>query len=426
MSVAAPERPTGAADPTALPRLLQGAPLRSPADHLRVWGPLPRPRRAQLLAEVEAAGLTGRGGAGFPLAAKLAAASHGPAGTVVVNATEGEPVSAKDATLLAASPHLVLDGATAAAHATGAAAIVVCLKRSHAALARQVEEVVGLRRRAGLDPVRIQVTTAPDRYVAGQETALVRWLDGGEARPTTVPPRPTSRGVGRRPTLVSNAETLAHLALIARFGAAWFRSLGRPDAPGTTLATLSGDVRAPGVYEVPLGAPLGELIAAAGGDPAANGGVLVGGYFGAWVGPAAAAAPFCAAGLRPFGAAVGCGAVAVLPAGVCGLLETARVLRWLAGESAGQCGPCVNGLPAMADAFDAVVAGDPGGAAEAHLVRWAGMVERRGACALPDGAARLVRSALQVFAADAELHRRRGPCRPAPPVLPTPTPGGWR
>ena len=133
----------------------------------------------------------------------------------------------------------------------------------------------------------------PDRFVAGEETALVQFLNGGPARPTFTPPRPFERGVGGAPTLVQNAETLAHVAQIARFGPAWFRRIGTAAEPGSILVTLSGAVARPGVYEVALGSPLRDLLAQAGGAREEIQAYLIGGYFGTWVG-AARPRPACA------------------------------------------------------------------------------------------------------------------------------------
>jgi NADH:ubiquinone oxidoreductase subunit F (NADH-binding) len=187
-------------------------------------------------------------------------------------------------------------------------------------------------------------------------------------------------------------------------------------------------VTRPGVYEIPLGVPLGSVLAAAGGSAAGTNAVLVGGYFGTW-GPSALVGSVSLGvdSLRQVGASFGCGALAVLPAGSCGLTEAARVARWLAGENAGQCGPCMFGLPAIADAMDVLVQGDRTGGAEQQLARWLGMVKGRGACKHPDGAARFVESSVRVFADEVVRHRHNGPCGPASvPLLPLPAPGGWR
>ena len=282
---------------------------------------------------------------------------------------------------------------------------------------------------SGADTVPVRVEAAPDRYVAGEESTLVRWLNGFDAKPTFVPPRPFEKGIGGRPTLVQNAETLAHLALIARFGARWFRGLGTSDDPGSALVTISGAVGHPGVFEVPLGIGLPDLVAAAGGTLDATQALLVGGYFGTWIrADVARNVRLDATSLRAVDASLGCGVVVALADDACGLTESARVAQWLADENAGQCGPCTNGLPAIAHAMRMLVAGDRDGKAETHLRRWLDMVKGRGACKHPDGAARFVASSLDAFAAEIKIHRRYRHCphAPAPPVLTTPAPGAWR
>jgi NADH:ubiquinone oxidoreductase subunit F (NADH-binding) len=387
------------------------------------------PPRA-LIDEVSQAGLRGRGGAGFPTGQKMAAVESGRGAKVVVaNGTEGEPASSKDQVLLTLAPHLVLDGAAIAAEAVGADEVFVCVDRNNKAVVRSVDAALGERRRAGLDGVRIQVAETPSRYLTGEESALVHWLSGAEAKPTVTPPLPFEKGYRGRPTLINNVETLAHVALIARHGAGWFRGIGTGADPGSTLLTLSGQVKRPGVIEVPLGVALGDIVHHVGGSLDQSEAILVGGYFGTWI-PATSAgtALLGVEHLRAIGTSIGAGVITVLPAHSCGLVETARVTQWMARQSARQCGPCLNGLPAVAGAVDALVAGDRDGRAEEQLRRWLPMVEGRGACRHPDGTVRFVRSALSVFAAEIQDHRRRGPCARSshPAVLPTPRPGGWR
>ncbi len=266
----------------------------------------------------------------------------------------------------------------------------------------------------------MHVRTTPTRYVAGEESALVHWLNGGEAKPTFVPPRPFERGVGGRPTLVQNAETLAHVALIARFGAGWFRTLGTQTDPGSSLVTVSGAIARPGVYEIPLGMPLSTVLAAAGGSIDDTQAVLIGGYFGTWVSAAdARRLTLDPAALRAAGASFGCGVLFALPHDASGLAESAAVARWLAGESAGQCGPCVFGLPAIAQALTALAGGDRNPSTVTHLQRWVHELPGRGACKLPDGAAHFVASALATFGT---APKSVMPAR----WLATPNPGGWR
>ncbi|MDQ2754845.1 MAG: SLBB domain-containing protein [Actinomycetota bacterium] len=409
-----------------LPRLLAGVPLRSLGEHQSHWGPMGLQGGA-LIAEVGRAGLRGRGGAGFPAAVKLVAASAGRRPILVANATEGEPASAKDKTLLRITPHLVLDGAVAAAQAIGATEVVIAVDRGAKASTGAVVNALEERQQAGLDsPIRLRLEATPSRYLTGQETALVHWLNGGEAKPTMAPPRPTERGVGGRPTAVQNVETLAHLALIARYGADWYRQVGTVEDPGSTLLTITGAVERPGVYEVPLGTPVAQLVASAGGRAETSAGLLLGGYYGSWLPVTDAQVPLAAGPLAAVGASIGAGVLAVLPAGTCPLRESARVARWLAAQSAGQCGPCRNGMPAIAGALESVAEGERTGRAAASVARWSDMVEGRGACHLPDGAARFVRSTLAVFAAHVEVHRSGRACPRGAPVLATPAPGGWR
>ena len=247
----------------------------------------------------------------------------------------------------------------------------------------------------------------------------MHWIERGIPTPTAKPPRLSERGLGGRPTLVHNVETLAHLALIARYGAAWFRSVGTSAEPGSMLVTVRGAVREPGVLEIAIGTPVGQVLGLAGGPSVSLQALLLGGYSGVWVNAAEAAdRPFSSAGLADLDAGTGAGLIAALPADACGMGETARLVRYLAAESAGQCGPCRFGLAAIAAELDRIVASrstDFG-----LLRRWLGQVDRRGGCAHPDGAVRLIRSALRVFGAEpSELAlgggRSTGSVLPVPP-----------
>jgi NADH:ubiquinone oxidoreductase subunit F (NADH-binding) len=341
---------------------------------------------------------------------------------VVANGAEGEPASAKDRRLLEWSPHLVLDGALLAAQATRAEEVILCVRHGAVEALESAGAAIAEREAAGMVvPVRLVVT--PSSYLAGEESALVRFLNGGPAKPTFVPPRPFERGVARRPTLVQNLETLAHLALIARHGPEWFREAGTTREPGTALVTLSGAVGTPGVYEIGLGTSLRELLVAAGGATDLVRAVLVGGYFGTWLEVGAARDLILHdEHLRPLGSGLGSGVIAILPVGACGVAESARVLHYLAVEAASQCGPCTHGLDAMAGAFVQMAHGHASAGVEEDVERWSEMVYGRGACHHPNGAVRFALSALKVFAQEFAEHRRSGPCRNChePAMLPVP------
>ena len=413
-----------ASDPPAnagLPRLLEGVPAQGAMSlqvHLDTHGELPSARRRDrrgataLIDQIEQAGLGGRGGAGFPTARKMrtVAAARGKP-IVVVNATEGEPASLKDRTLLETLPHLVLDGAALAARAIGAEEAILCVCESASVGLERAARAIGEREGLPGRWPRIVLSTAPEGYVVGHESALVSHLNGGAAKPTFSPPMPFERGVRRRPTLLNNAETLAHVALIARHGPRWFRELGLSDQPGSTLVTLSGPLSYPGVYEVEYGASLSSLLDAAGGTTSRVRAALFGGYAGTWVeGRALPSLAVSDAHLAPHGAALGAGVVLLLSEDACPVAETTRITRWLAGQSAGQCGPCVHGLHTLATTFEQVLRGTARQHAGARIEQLAALVSRRGACGHPDGTARFALSAVEVFSEEFADHTRHGPC----------------
>jgi NADH:ubiquinone oxidoreductase subunit F (NADH-binding) len=398
----------------SLPRLLDG--LRSDgrpltlAEHLHLHGPPPGALdRTSLLDAVERSGLRGRGGAGFPTAVKMrAVAGRRGRKVVLANGVEGELPSGKDKVLLGYVPHLVLDGVELAANAVGADDAVVAVSVSAAG---QLAALQGaLRERGGVGRVEIRVVAVPDTFVAGEETALVNAVSGGRAVPTSTPPRPFERGIGGAPTLVQNVETLAHLALIARRGPAWFREVGTRDEPGSALVTLSGAVRLPGVYEIALGTPIRDLVAQAGGTTDPLRAVLVGGYFGAWLdADTALRCDVSEASLSAAGGLLGARAIVLLPEASCAVAEIARVSRFLADESAGQCGPCVHGLDAVARATSSLLRPEVSDS-DLRVRRWLEQIHGRGGCRHPDGAARFVASALDVFADEIAHHTRGRRC----------------
>jgi NADH:ubiquinone oxidoreductase subunit F (NADH-binding) len=419
--------------PDRLPRLLAGY-RRDGAmrldDHLDRYGLPPwrgvkRRGPGPLLHTIEQSGLRGRGGAAFPTARKLrAVADHRGCPVVVANGAEGEPASQKDKLLLAGLPHLILDGAALMAEAVGAPEVIVVVERPARGAYRAVAQAIEARRAAHLDPVSFRLVAVPGRYVAGEATALVNYINTGLAKPTFVPPRVSERGVQGRPTLVHNVETLAHAALIARYGADWFRRLGTRDEPGSALVTLDGAVAHPGVVEVAFGTPLGTAIMAAGGPTDELSAVLVGGYFGNWLRAADVwEVPLTDAALRGVGGSFGCGLIYAFPARCCGLQASARIARYLADESAGQCGPCLYGLRAMADTFARLATDTPDRDTVRRLEHLCDEILGRGACNYPDGVIGFLRSSLTVFDREINRHRRDGRCPSnAPPALPLPDP----
>jgi NADH:ubiquinone oxidoreductase subunit F (NADH-binding) len=354
--------------------------------HLETHGPAGE--TSDLIDVVERLGLRGRGGASFPTAVKMrAAARHRGPRTVLVNAAEGEPLSRKDRVLLAHAPHLVLDGALAAARAIDARQVIVAVRDDAPSAISAIDQAAERRRKS----VRIDVRPVPPAYLAGQESALINHLEGRPMRPSRVPPLPVERGIDRRATLVQNPETLAHLALI-----------DRGEVPTTALVTVAGAVAMPGVVEISHDVSVGDVLGCA--HPDEWQGVLVGGFHGAWHRPADAAT------LPLDDRTRAAGVLFALDRRACAPMEIVRAIRWLANESAGQCGPCANGMPAIATLLERSVMRGASAGARRDIDRWSTDVVGRGACHLPDGAMRFLRTALTVFEEEFAHHFRHGRC----------------
>jgi NADH:ubiquinone oxidoreductase subunit F (NADH-binding) len=398
------------------PRIFAGpaaaAGAESFGDHAARLGGLPRGRAAAaIIPTLEASGLLGRGGAGFPVGRKwrtVAGQAGGPA-VILANGAEGEPLSSKDRTLMRLRPHLVLDGALLAADAVGADRIALYVGAAHrdarAALQRALRERPDVR-------VPVKLFAAPDRYVSGEETAAVHFVNDADARPTTTPPRPYERGVGGRPTLVQNVESLANAALIARYGDSWYREVGRASTPGSALVTINGSAR-DGVREVEIGTSIAEIaqMSGAGAEPRDQQALLLGGYFGGWLSVERGwELPLDPIELRDAGSAFGAGVVAFLGHNHCGVRATARIMDYMAGQSAAQCGPCVFGLRAIADATARIASATPERDDLARIELWSRQLSGRGACRHPDGAVGLLLSSLRLFGPEWELHQRRRTC----------------
>lgn len=395
-----------------LPRLLFGTPGNplTLAQHAATFASTFKAE--SLLDELEASGLTGRGGAAFPTArkARLLREQRGHHKVVVVNAMEGEPVSYKDSTLLCTNPHLVLDGAAILASIIGAKHVIVCVSRDNPTAVGHVQRALDERERAGSRGPEFKLETAPWRYVAGEESALVHWLNDNESLPQYRPQRPDVLKLSHRSVLLDNVETCANVGLIGRYGAAWFRTLGTRTSPGSILVTVTGALERPKVLEVVPGMTLRTVLHSAGADPVPQA-LLLGGYGGSWLDGALLDTPYDNESLSRLGTSVGAGIVVVLGREGCGVVETQRVVKWMANESARQCGPCAFGLPALSDDLGELSTGSRTSTkALERLEQRCGVIEGRGACHHPDGVVRLVRSALRVFAEDFKSHSRGTPC----------------
>ncbi|MGH3536211.1 MAG: NADH-ubiquinone oxidoreductase-F iron-sulfur binding region domain-containing protein, partial [Pseudonocardiaceae bacterium] len=353
----------------------------------------------ELLDDVERSGLLGRGGAAFPLAVKLRSVrdngQRSKLGTVVVaNGEEGEPASIKDRWLLRSRPHLVLDGLRLAA-------AMVAADRAHVYVsdpesARSVETALTELDAGTLGAVSVAVRVVDPGYIAGEETAAVRALNGGPVKPTDKPPRPFQAGVGGRPTLVSNVETLANLPYVQQHGSTAFRSQGTPSSPGTFLMTITGADRPPGLYEIPLGLPFTELLALHGVSSDQVRGALMGGYFAGLLNRDVLDATLDHDTLRGLGSGLGAGTICAITDD-CPVAVAASVLAYFDRENAGQCGACFNGTAAMAAVAGALRDGVATDEDLARLRRWSVVLRGRGACATLDAATNVASSLLDQF-----------------------------
>ena len=376
------------------------------AAHREVHGGFAALSAGELIGLADRIELRGRGGAGFPFARKVRAVLNScrrqdlPP-VIVVNATEGEPASWKDKAILTRGPHLILDGAALAAAALDAEEIVIGIADNgigHRSLAEALAE-----RRM---PVPTRIVAVPHRFISGEGGALVRGINGEAHIPPGRKVRSSDNGVLGLPTLLSNAETFAQLAIAARLGPREYNAVGIPEEPGTVMLTVGGSATAPAVVEAPTGTPLIDILTMCGAD--VGPGLLVGGYHGKWISAEAArTVAISRKGFAAVGGTLGAGMLIPIGFSTCPLGEVAQVTQYLAGESAGQCGPCRLGLPDLARAVTLVALG---GSALDSVRAAAGAVKGRGACSHPDGTSRFALSALEVFARDVEAHANGDGC----------------
>ncbi|MDN3352120.1 NADH-quinone oxidoreductase subunit NuoF family protein [Actinomadura sp. DC4] len=377
-------------------------------EHRRIHGAFRRRRMRELLALAEQVDLRGRGGAAFPFARKVkavvAAARRRDSQTVVlVNATEGEPASHKDKFLMEHVPHLILDGAMLAALALGAREVIIAVTDG-AAPERSLRAAIAESRLGMMRVVRL-----PERFITGEGGALVNGVNGKQAIPPGKKVRAAESGVDGLPTLLSNAETFAQLTLLSQLGADLYAAIGTEHEPGTRLLTVWGPHGKPIVVEAPSGVPLAQVLDLC--DTGVGQGVLIGGYHGTWLTPGSAnRATVSREGIDRVGGALGAGIILPLDPEVCPLGEVARVATYLGGESARQCGPCRLGVPAIARSMQALASGVSASEAMAGVLQGSQVVKKRGACHHPDGSARFVTSALEVFGEDVATHLSSGTC----------------
>ena len=309
-----------------------------------------RPSPERVVAELEAAGLTGYGGAGFPAGVKWEAVSREPAPRyVVVNADEGEPGTIKDRYVMELRPHLLVEATLLAMQFADAGEGYVYLREEYATARERLEQAIAEFRDAGLlDGRTLELVIGAGAYIAGEESALLESMEGRRAMPRLRPPFPAQVGYLGRPTLINNVETLAHIPAILRNGGVWWAGLGTRGASGTRLWSVSGAVARPGCYEAPNGITTRELVDEhAGGFVGEVGAIVPGGAASGILPPAALDAPLTRDGLAEYGAGVGSAAVQVFPTAYSPLRLLAETMRFFAEESCQKCTPCRIGNRAL-------------------------------------------------------------------------------
>jgi NADH:ubiquinone oxidoreductase subunit F (NADH-binding) len=402
--------------PGLRPRLLRTAPgVEDLTEYRQAGGYQPLADPDALLGEVDLSGLLGRGGAAFPMAVKLRtvrdAGKTGKAAkdtVVVANGEEGEPASVKDRWLLRHRPHLVLDGLRLAARMIGAghAHVYVSDPQSACAIEAALEQLAGAQGDC-LQGLTVSVRTVDPGYVVGEETAAVHAINGGPAKPTDKPPRPFEQGVGGLPTLVSNVETLAHLPYLQQHGAQAYRAEGTSGSAGTFLVTVTGAGQAAGLYEIPYGLAVSDLLHHHGVVADRVRGVLMGGYFAGLLNREVLDATLDHETLRRLGSGLGCGAISVI-SDECPVAVAAAVMSYFDRENAQQCGSCFNGTAAMAAVTGALRDGIATTEDLTRLERWSVVLRGRGACATLDAATNIAASLLVKFPQEVARHLDSG------------------
>ena len=413
--------------PSTEPRLLhklEGAPWEI-EPYLRVGGYdawrkcVMELSREGIVAEIRRSGLRGRGGAGFPTGTKWDKVLHHRIKEryFVCNAGEHEPGTFKDRYLLKHYPHQLLEGCLIAAFTVRAKASFIYVNQEYeeerANLAKAIEQartrgllgtnVLG----TGLD-LDIELFAGQGSYVAGEETAMLESMQGRPAMPRQKPPfYPTDFGLYGKPTLVSNVETLCNVPRILRNSAGWFAQVGTEKCPGTMLFSLSGAVNKPGIYEMPMGAPLRRLIEEFGGGVPRGRkvkAVFPGGPSFAMVTADQLDLPMDFESLKKAGTGLGSAGVIVVDDATCMVAQTLHFSNFFKVESCGQCPPCRMGTINLATLMTKIENGEGTQNDLDSLLQLCGFVKGTGYCTLVTGAAVLVQSALRLFRQEFEEH----------------------
>ena len=411
-------------------RLLPASTVASLDDHLAAGGGRGLERAAELDADgvcdvLAAAGLRGRGGAGFPTARKWrgvaeTARTAGGEVTLVVNAAEGEPGTYKDRTLLLEQPYALLEGICIALRTTGATSAHIGIKEKFTAPLQRLADALAEVRDAGWPHAdRIDIVTGPDAYLFGEESAMLEVIEGNLPLPRIV--KPFEAGLQAttavaNPTVVNNVETLSHVPAILANGADWFREAGTEASPGTMVFTVVGDVTSPGVYELGLGTSLRTLLEDIAGATDIK--AVYSGVSNAVITEPLLDTPLCFDAMRSAGSGLGSGGFIVYDDSRSIVDVLSVLLNFLAVESCGQCNACKLGNTAMAELLAKMQRGAAQQTDLESLLRWSQTVTDSNRCYLPVGSQLLVGSTVRAFVDELVDTVEAGV--PTPADLPTP------
>ena len=372
---------------------------------------------AQLIAEVKAAGLVGRGGAAFPTAVKWegaareiqtrGAAADGVTGYVICNGDESETGTFKDRILMEQDPHRLIEALAITAYATGANRGLIYVRGEYPLAYARLSAAIDEARAAGLLGASIarspfafelEMRSGAGAYVCGEETALLESIEGKRGEPRTKPPFPVSFGLFGRPTVINNVETLANVPGIVLNGAAWYRQWGTDQSPGTRLVCLSGSVRQPGLYELSMGMPLRELLFDLGGgmpEGRSLQAVLIGGAAGVFLTPNQIDVRLDFQTLTAAGATFGSGAVMVFDDSVRLWDVLEGVTKFFAHESCGKCFPCQLGTQRQMEIVQRIGSGQTHGGERETLIVLGQTMRDASLCGLGQTAASALLSAIE-------------------------------
>jgi NADH:ubiquinone oxidoreductase subunit F (NADH-binding) len=375
----------------------------------------------EVIGEIETAGLRGRGGSGYPTANKwrVARAAEGDRRIVVANVMGADPSALGDRALVEGNPHLVVEGLLVAAYAIGAAEAIIAVRRDWTVAIERLRTAVQEATEAHLagylvlgtdTSIQLSLWEGSGAYVAGEETALLNALAGDRGMPAIRPPYPASEGLWGAPTVVQNAETLAHVAWIASHSAEAFASAGTERSRGTKLVTIMGRVAEPGLVEVPLGISILDLLETAGGALGAPKAVFVGGPGGGAIDVGSFTTAYDFEPLTAAGAVIGSGSVLVADTSTC-MVDAARFfVDFSAREACGKAVPCRIGTQRLVEALDRILAATPRPNDITLLRELSRKMSDTALCKLERLAPNPILTTLDRFGEEYRAHAERGVC----------------